>query len=74
MDQDNAVADQDRDAGADGHDEEPRSAPGNALIVVNGVIAAVGGTYAATHSLAATIVAGCAGLACAVILSRKQKR
>ena len=33
---------------------------GKAVLAVNGVIAAVGGTYASTHSLAATVVAGCA--------------
>ena len=37
--------------------------------VVNGVIAAVGVTYVSTHSLTATVVAGCAGLACAAVLA-----
>jgi hypothetical protein len=36
---------------------------------VNGVIAAVGATYVSTHSLAATVVAGCAGLTCAAMLA-----
>ena len=35
--------------------------------VVNGVITAVGLTYVSTHSLAATVVAGCAGLACVAV-------
>lgn len=46
--------------------------PGRAVLAVNGMIAAVGGTYASTHSLAATIVAGCAGLACAALLAWKR--
>lgn len=46
-----------------------RPDPGKAVLAVNGVIAAVGGTYASTHSLAATVVAGCAGLACAALLA-----
>lgn len=37
--------------------------------VLNGVIATVGVTYVSTHSLAATVVAGCAGLACAAVLA-----
>lgn len=36
---------------------------------VNGVITAVGVTYVSTHSLAATVVAACAGLACAAVLA-----
>lgn len=36
---------------------------------VNGVIAAVGATYIGTHSLAATVVAGFAGLTCAAVLA-----
>ena len=35
--------------------------------MVNGVITAVGLTYVSTHSLAATVVAGCAGLACVAV-------
>jgi len=49
-----------------------RPDPGKAFLAVNGVIAAVGGTYASTHSLAATVVAGCAGLACAALFARKK--
>jgi hypothetical protein len=36
---------------------------------VSAVIAAVGATYVSTHSLAATVVASCAGLACAAVLA-----
>ncbi len=43
--------------------------PGRTVLAVNGVIAAVGGTYASTHSLAATVVAGCVGLACAALFA-----
>jgi hypothetical protein len=46
--------------------------PGKAALAVNGVIVAVGGTYASTHSLAATVVAGCAGLACAALFAWKK--
>jgi hypothetical protein len=46
--------------------------PGKAVLAVNGVIAAIGGTYASTHSLPVTIVAGCAGLACAVLFAWKK--
>ena len=49
-----------------------RPDPGKAAFAVNGVIVAVGGTYASTHSLAATVVAGCAGLACAALLAWKK--
>ena len=49
-----------------------RPDPGKVVLAVNGVIAAVGGTYASTHSLAATVVAGCAGLACAALLVWKR--
>lgn len=45
--------------------------PGKAVLAFNGVVAAVGGTYASTHSLAVTVVAGCAGLACAVLVAWK---
>ena len=41
--------------------------PGKMILAINGVIAAVGGTFASTHSLAATVVAGGAGLACAAL-------
>jgi len=46
--------------------------PGKAVLVFNGVVATVGGTYASTHSLAVTVVAGCAGLACAVLAAWKR--
>jgi hypothetical protein len=59
-------------AGADNPAEQRRADPGKAVLAVNGVIAAVGGTYASTHSLAATIVAGCAGLACAALFAWKK--
>ena len=49
-----------------------RPDPGKTVLAVNGVIAAVGGTYASTHSLAATVVAGCAGLACAAVIAWKR--
>ena len=42
---------------------------GRADLAVNGVIAAVGVTYASTHSLAATMVAGGVGLACAAVFA-----
>jgi hypothetical protein len=42
------------------------------VLAVNSVIAAVGGTYASTHSIAATAVAGCAGLACAALIAWKR--
>jgi len=49
-----------------------RPDPGKVVLAINGVIAAVGGTYASTHSLAATMMAGCAGLACAALFARKK--
>ena len=49
-----------------------RPDPGKAVLAVNAVIVAVGGTYASTHSLAATVVAGCAGLACAALIAWKK--
>jgi hypothetical protein len=39
------------------------------ILAINGVIAAVGGTSASTHSLAATVVAGGVGLACAALFA-----
>ena len=48
-----------------------RPDPGKAVLAVNGVIAAVGGTYASIHSLTVTVVAGCAGLACAALVTWK---
>ena len=41
------------------------------ILAINGVIAAVGGTFASTHSLAATAVAGGVGLVCAALFSRR---
>jgi hypothetical protein len=48
------------------------SDPGRVILAVNAVIAAIGGTYASTHSLAVTVVAGCGGVACAVLLAWKR--
>jgi len=45
---------------------------GKIVLAVNSVIAAVGGTFTATHSLAATATAGCAGLVCAVVVAWKR--
>jgi len=59
-------------ADASGSAGPNRPDPGKAVLAVNGVIAAVGGTYASTNSLAATVVAGCAGLACAALLAWKK--
>lgn len=44
-----------------------RPDPGKVLLLVNGVIITMGGIYASTHSVAATAVAGCAGLASAAL-------
>jgi hypothetical protein len=49
-----------------------RPDPGKTVLAINSVIAAVGGTYASTHSIAATVVAGCAGFACAVAVAWKK--
>jgi hypothetical protein len=46
--------------------------PGKIVLAVNSVIAAVGGTYASTHSIAATVVAGGAGLAFAAVIVWKR--
>ncbi len=46
--------------------------PGKTVLAVNSVIAAVGATYASTHSIVATVVAGCAGLACAAVIVWKR--
>jgi hypothetical protein len=59
-------------AGANGSAGPNHPDPGKAILAVNGVIAAVGGTYASTHSLTVTVVAGCAGLACAALLAWKK--
>jgi hypothetical protein len=62
------------DPGGPGHRKPgqpgPRD-PGKIALAVNGVIAAVGGTYASTHSIAVTVVAGCAGLVCAAVIAWK---
>jgi hypothetical protein len=49
-----------------------RPDPGKIVLAANSVVAAVGGTYASTHSIAATAIAGCAGLACAALTVRKR--
>ena len=59
-------------AGMDGSAGPSRPDPGKAVLAVNGVIAAVSGTYASTHSLAVTVVAACAGLACAALFAWKK--
>lgn len=64
--------DHDNLAGAGGTAGPDRPDPGKAILAVNGVIAAVGGTYASTHSLPVTVVAGCAGLVCAALLVWKK--
>ena len=48
------------------------SDPGKLILAINEVIVAVGGTFASTHSLAATVVAGCVGLACAALFARRK--
>ncbi len=45
---------------------------GTVLLVVNGVIAAIGGSYAGTHSVAVTVMAGCAGVATATLIVWKR--
>ena len=64
--------DHDSEAGVGAPDDQGGSDSGRAPLAVNGVIVAVGGTYASTHSLAATVVAGGAGLACAALLTWKK--
>jgi hypothetical protein len=49
-----------------------RPDPGRVVLAANGVIAAVGGTYASTHSLAVTVLAGFAGLVCAALVAWKK--
>jgi hypothetical protein len=39
------------------------------LAVVNGVVVAVAGTYAGTHSVAVTLAAGCAGVTAAALVT-----
>jgi hypothetical protein len=70
MDHDNM--DHDNMVHAHGSAGPGRPDPGKAVLAVNGVIAAVGGTYASTHSLTVTVVAGCAGLACAALVAWKK--
>jgi hypothetical protein len=74
VDHDNEAVEHDRRVRADGPGEVGRFGPEKTVLAVNGVITAVGGTYASTHSLAATIAAGCAGLACAAIFACKWKK
>lgn len=64
----------DDDNMAETHDPagQGRPDPGRAVLAVPGVIAAVSGTYASTHSLAVTIVAGCVGLVCAALIAWKR--
>jgi hypothetical protein len=64
--------DHDNLAGANGSAGPGRPDPGKAILAINGIIAAVGGTYASTHSLAVTVVAGCTGLACTALLAWKK--
>jgi hypothetical protein len=45
---------------------------GLVLLLVNGVIAAVGGSYAGTHSVIVTVVAGCAGVVTAALVVWKR--
>jgi hypothetical protein len=47
----------------------PRPDPRKTVLAINGVIAAVGGTYASTHSIAVTVLAGCAGLVCTALIA-----
>jgi hypothetical protein len=64
--------DHDNTAGTNGQAGPGLPDPGRAVLAVNGVIAAVGGTYASTHSLTVTVVAGCAGLVCAALVAWKK--
>ena len=64
--------DHDNMAGTHGPTGPGRPDPGKAVLAFNGVVAAVGGTYASTHSLPVTVLAGCAGLACAVLVAWKK--
>ena len=67
-----SAVDHDDPADANGSGGPGSPDPGKVVLAVNGVIAAVGGTYASTHSLTATVVAGCAGLTCAALLVWKK--
>lgn len=46
--------------------------PWTALLVVNGVIAGIGGSYASTHSIPVTVMAGCGGVLTAALLVWKK--
>lgn len=62
------------DSSSSSHEPEAgngKQDPAKVVLVVNSVIAAVGGTYASTHSVTVTIAAGCAGLTAAVLAVRK---
>jgi len=52
----------------------PRSRPdaGAVLLVVNGVVVAIGGAYASTHSVIVTVAAACAGVAVAALVVGKK--
>lgn len=41
---------------------------GSVLLAINGVIAAIGGSYDGTHSVVVTVMAGCAGVATAALV------
>jgi L-serine deaminase len=55
-----------------GRVEDSGPDPGKIVLAVNSVIAAVGDTLASTHSIVATLVAGCAGVVCAVVIAWKR--
>jgi hypothetical protein len=57
---------------ANGSARPSRPDPGKTILAINGVIAAVGSTYASTHSLTVTVVAGCTGLVCTALLVWKK--
>jgi hypothetical protein len=65
-------SDQGRPAAVNNPGDPERPDSGKIILAVNSVVAAVGGTFASTHSIAATAVAGCAGLACAVVIVWKK--
>jgi hypothetical protein len=45
---------------------------GTVLLAVNGVIAAIGGSFDCTHSVVVTVMAGCAGVATAALVVWKK--
>lgn len=53
-------------------DRHGRPDAGTMVLVVNGVIAALGGSYAGTHSVAVTVMAGCAGVSTAALIFRRK--